>query len=538
MQSRALVVTMVLGTSLVTGGWLLQRGFRGGPVRPVDHARLFDQVREHIQQHYVDSTNTDELYSRAVDGMLRELHDPYTTFLRADRLSRLAESTSGNYAGVGIQMDVRDGWIVVITPIPGTPADRAGVESGDRIVEVEGKGTKGWTQEEAQRALRGAPGTPVNILLERPGRADRIPLRLVRSAIHRSAVGRAVMLGDGVGYVDVDIFSDSTELEVRRAVDSLRAAGMKSLTLDLRGNPGGLLTQGVGVSELFLEPGQPIVRMRGRTPEANRDFADQNRQPWPDLPMVVLIDERSASASEIVAGALQDHDRAVVVGRISYGKGSAQSLYPVGGGALKLTTARWYTPVGRSISKPSSSEEGDEASDDEPESAADSAETLKRRSYRTAAGRTVYGGGGISPDVVAGDTALPPNDRAFADALGSDFGRFRDAMTDYALALKASRAFPSSEAPISPAMRDELWSRMRARGVTMERAVYDSAAPLVSRLLANEVVRYSFGPAAEARRSLGNDPVVKVAMELLSGTDSREELLSRAARRVAPADTR
>jgi carboxyl-terminal processing protease len=538
MRSRALVVTMVLGTSLVTGGWLLQRGFRGGPVRPVDHARLFDQVREHVQQHYVDSTNVDELYARAVDGMLRELRDPYTTFLRADRLSRLAESTSGNYAGVGVQMDVRDGWITVIAPIPGTPADRAGIESGDRIVEVDGKITKGWTQEEAQRALRGAPGSAVQVVVERPGRADRFPIRLVRSAIHRSAVSRVVMLGDGVGYVDVDVFSDSTELEVRRAIDSLRTAGMKTLTLDLRGNPGGLLTQGVGVSELFLDAGQPIVRMRGRTPEANRDFGDQARQLWPDLPMVVLIDERSASASEIVAGALQDHDRAIVVGRISYGKGSAQSLYPVGGGALKLTTARWYTPVGRSISRPLPDGEDGEVAEDEPVTAADSAEALKRRSYRTAAGRTVYGGGGIAPDVVAGDTALPPNDRAFADALGSDFGKFRDAMTDYALALKASKAFPAPDAPITPQMREELWSRMRTRGVKMERAVYDSAAPLVSRLLANEVVRYSFGPAAEARRSLGNDPVVKVAMELLAGTESREELLSRAARRAPPPTSR
>ncbi|HEX6054007.1 MAG TPA: S41 family peptidase, partial [Gemmatimonadaceae bacterium] len=386
MRSRAFVVLMVLSTALVTGGWLVARGLDGAT--SVSGPRLFTEVMAHIQRYYVDSVSTQDLYGKAIDGMLDELNDPHSVFLRADRLARLNENTTGNYGGVGIQIDVRDGWVIVVSPLPGSPAERAGIETGDRIVEVAGKSARNWTIEEARNALRGAAGTSVSFVTERGD--VRRPVTLVRQEIHRSAVGRSMLLSDGVGYVDLDVFSDSTEKELARSIDSLAASGMKSLILDLRQNPGGLLTQGVGVSDLFLDPNQEIVTMRGRLREANRKFVDGAPQRWPNLPIVVLVDEYSASASEIVAGALQDHDRAIVVGRTSYGKGSAQTLYPISGGsALKLTTARWFTPVGRSISK--------QADDEEEESSAPSAPTPKseREKFNTDGGRVVYGGGGI-----------------------------------------------------------------------------------------------------------------------------------------------
>src|SRR5688572_2629004 len=357
MRSRAFVVLGVLSTALVTGGWFFERGLDNGS--GVSGPRLFDEVMTHIERYYVDSVSTSDLYGKAIDGMLDELHDPHSVFLRAERLARLNESTTGNYGGVGIQIDVRDGWVIVVSPLPGSPAERAGIETGDRIVEVGGKSTRNWTMEETRNTLRGVPGTSISIITERAG--SRRPVTLVRQEIHRSAVGRSLLLSDGVGYVDLDVFSDSTEKEVARSIDSLTKAGMRSLVLDLRSNPGGLLTQGVGVSDMFLNRGQPIVSMRGRVREANREFVDGYSQMWPDLPIVVLVDEYSASASEIVAGALQDHDRAVVVGHTSYGKGSAQTLYPItGGSALKLTTAKWFTPSGRSISKPHTSENDEE----------------------------------------------------------------------------------------------------------------------------------------------------------------------------------
>lgn len=517
MRSRAFVVLGILSTALVAGGWLVERGLDGGS--SVSGPRLFDEVMTHIERYYVDSVSTNDLYGKAIDGMLEELHDPHSVFLRADRLARLNESTTGNYGGVGIQIDVRDEWVIVVSALPGTPAERAGIETGDRIVEVAGKSAKGWTMAETRNALRGPPGTSVAIITERAG--TKRPVTLVRQEIHRSAVARSMLLPDGVGFVDLKAFSDSTEKELSRSIDSLSRAGMRSLILDLRQNPGGLLTQGVGVSDLFLDRGQEIVTMKGRVRDANRDFVDGAPQRWPNLPMVVLVDEYSASASEIVAGALQDHDRAVVVGHTSYGKGSAQTLYPItGGSALKLTTAKWFTPSGRSISKPHTAE-GDEDDDTIPSPQA------AREKFKTDAGRTVYGGGGITPDVTAGDTMPVPSELALQNALAKKIPQFRDAVTDYAMSLKGTNTVTSTDFVVTDAMRDALWQGMRQRGIQIDRAVYDAASPLVSRLISYDVERYVFGRPAEQRRIVQDDPIVQRAVELTRGIKTQKDLLAR-----------
>lgn len=519
MRSRAFVVLSVLSTALVTGGWLVARGLDGPS--SVSGPRLFDDVMTHIERYYVDSVSTSDLYGKAIDGMLDELNDPHSVFLRADRLARLNENTTGNYGGVGIQIDVRDGWVIVVSPLPGSPAERAGIETGDRIAEVAGKSARNWTIEETRNALRGPPGSSVQVVTDRAG--VRRPITLVRQEIHRSAVGRSMLLPDGVGYVDLDVFSDSTEKELGRSIDSLARVGMKSLILDLRANPGGLLTQGVGVSDLFLDGGQEIVTMKGRLREANRQFVDGAPQRWPTLPIVVLVDEYSASASEIVAGALQDHDRAIVVGRTSYGKGSAQTLYPISGGsALKLTTARWFTPVGRSISKPASDETDEDGSSPPP-----ATPKADRERFKTDGGRIVYGGGGITPDIEAGDTTTAPNDLAFQNALGRKIPQFRDAITDYAMSLRGTRTLSSPDFAVTDAMRDEVWRRMRQRGIDLDRALYDAAAPLVSRFIAYDVARYVFGRAAEQRRAVQDVPEVQKAAELLRGVSTPKELLAR-----------
>ena len=519
MRSRAFVVLGVLSTALVTGGWFFERGLDNGS--GISGPRLFDEVMTHIERYYVDSVSTSDLYGKAIDGMLDELHDPHSVFLRAERLARLNENTTGNYGGVGIQIDVRDGWVIVVSPLPGSPAERAGIETGDRIVEVAGKSAKDWTIDETRIALRGAPGTSVAIVTERAG--TRRPVSLVRQEIHRSAVGRSLLLPEGVGYVDLDVFSDSTEKELARSIDSLAKAGMRSLVLDLRANPGGLLTQGVGVSDLFLNRDQAIVSMRGRVRETNREFRDGNAQPWPDLPIVVLVDEYSASASEIVAGALQDHDRAVVVGHTSYGKGSAQTLYPItGGSALKLTTAKWFTPSGRSISKPHTAQ-----SDEEDAEESKPVPLAQREKFKTDAGRVVYGGGGITPDIFAGDTVVPATELALQNALGKKIPQFRDAITDYSMSLKGSNMVTSPDFAVTDAMREAVWQRMRQRGIEIDRGVYDAAAPLVSRFISYDVARYVLGRAAEQRRVVLDAQEVQKAVELLRGVKTQKELLAR-----------
>ena len=521
MRSRLFVVLAILGTSIVTGGWLLGRGMRSADANPYAGAKLFDQVVSHIERYYVDSVPPGEIFDKSLVGMLEELGDPHSLYLTPDRLKRLNESTTGIYTGLGVQFDLRDGWPTVIAPLTGGPAERAGLQTGDRIVEIGGKPTKGLTLDEIRVLLRGPVGTSLQVAIERAGASSRIPVSLVRGEIHRRAVRKSALLAGGVGYIEVKIFNDSTALELARNIDSLSNAGMRSLVLDLRGNPGGLLAQGVSVSDLFLDQGKTIVSMRGRIPEANRSFADGTKQRWPSLPLAVLIDDGSASASEIVAGALQDHDRAVLLGTTSYGKGSAQSLYPTTtGGALKLTTARWYTPAGRSIDRPRTPRE-----DDDPDG-----DKAKREKFRTDAGRTVYGGGGITPDVSVGDTALAPEELALQSALGTRIPDFRDALTAYAISLKGAGTIRRPDFEVTPEMLDGLWRLMQQRGFTFDRSIYDGARRLVSVLLARDVARYVFGPAAAAERAIADDQVIQTAVTMATGVTSQGELLERAGR--------
>ncbi len=519
-RSRTIAVAYVLLISLISGAWLIHRGASSGARARVNGARLFDEVFTLVTRSYVDSLPSSALYRRAVDGMLYELGDPYTAFLPPDKLGRLSESSTGNYAGLGLQVDVRDGAVVVITPLPSSPAERAGILTGDRIVEAAGKSTQGWTLTDVGVVFRGRPGETITLRIERPGVAQGFPLTLVRGAIHYSAVRRTALLAPGVGYVDLKAFSDSTTEELSRAIELLRAQGMKSLVLDLRANPGGLLAQGVQVSDLFLESGQKIVSMKGRIPQSNAEFIDRAPQKWASVPLVVLVDNRSASAAEIVAGALQDHDRAAVVGRPTFGKGSAQSVYPLGeSGGLKLTTARWFTPSGRSINRWVKRENEDGFAD------ADADDTKK---FRTDAGRTVLGGGGITPDVEVNDSVRVAEISELQTAPGKHVGKFRDVMTRYALSIKAAGTLRDPAFTVSAEMREELWKRMAASGVDVPKSIYDDASNAVSLLLGYDIARYVFGPEAEFRRRAATDEALAAAIRISVDAGSTKALLERA----------
>jgi carboxyl-terminal processing protease len=416
---------------------------------------------------------------------------------------------------------VRDGLITIVAPLPGGPALEAGIQTGDRIIQVNDKPLHDATVEEAQKALRGAPGSVVKLTIERPGVTAPLKFALTRREIRVRSVQHPMMVANGVGYVALSIFSEESAPDLRRAIDSLRAAGMTSLIFDMRGNPGGLLDQGVGIADLFLDPGQRIVSMVGRTPESSRTYVDREPQRWATMPVTVLVDSNSASAAEIVAGALQDHDRALLVGRTTYGKGSAQNVFPLGSaGAVKLTTALWYTPSGRSIDKRRAAQ-ADSASGDT---------TKARPRYRTDDGRTVLGGGGITPDVILPTVGIVTSDTVFTRALDSQIPQFRDALTDYALSLKASGAIKQRDFAVTPEMRAELLRRMRSRGITIDAKTYDAAGSLIDRVLGYEVARYVFGENAEFARRLKDDPGVAAAIKLTAGAGSPKALLQRSAR--------
>jgi carboxyl-terminal processing protease len=519
-RSRVAGAALVFVLALVSGGWLVQRGTEDRQPSLYQTARLFDEVRARILRDFVDSLSEDQLYRKAVDGVLYELNDPHTRFLPEDRLEQLSETTSGNVAGVGLQVDIRDEWVVVMGALPGSPAERVGFQPGDRVVEIDGKAARNLTLEEAQRLLRGAVGTRVTLIVDRPGAAAHFRVTLARTRLHVSAVRRSAMITPEVGYIELRAFSDSTAIEVQRAVNDLRRRGMRSLVLDLRRNPGGLMDQGVKVADLFLDRGAAILRTTARAPEESREYFAQTAQQWPDLPITVLVDGRSASATEIVAGALQDHDRAAIIGTPTYGKGSAQTVFPLAGGGLKLTTARWYTPSGRTIMRrfPRETEFG--IMDDMPR---------ERPRFRTLGGRLVRGGGGIVPDVIVGDTLPDRREMALNAAIAGRAQAFRGALGDVATAVQRNRMIQSPNFQVGQELHDMLYERLERRDVHIPRVVFDDVAPVISRQLSYEIARTLFGPDAEFQRRSTDDLVLRSALRIAHGARTARDPLRRIA---------
>jgi carboxyl-terminal processing protease len=530
-RQRVAITTIIAAAAFLSGGWLMQQSSQGGSV--YQQARLFDDVLSHVAEYYVDSLDERRLYRMAIDGMLRELRDPYTGFLDGRELRSLSEQTTGNYGGVGLQIEYRDGAILVVSPLADSPAERAGITTGDRIVEVDDSSTARWNQDRAVRALRGTPGSQVRITVERPGVSARLSFTLTRAQIHARSVRLATLLDDRVGYVELYGFSESTARELRQAIDSLRRVGMRSLILDLRWNPGGLLEEGVGVAELFLDPSQEIVATRGRAPGATRRFVDREPQPYPDLPVVVLINGASASASEIVAGALQDHDRAVIVGTTSFGKGMVQSVFRLSSDAsLKMTTSKWYTPSGRSIQRPFRNGEPRDPDDEVAEADSTPVET-----FRTGRGRIVRGGGGIAPDVVVRpDSAEILMRNRLQQALGRDVVKYTDALAAFALGARGRQAVSSPTFRVTPEMRSELLRLLTERGVRLEREVLDESWPFIERQLGAQTARFVFGRGGEVRRQAADDPVLAAANRLAARARTPAELFQLAVE-AAPAPT-
>lgn len=523
---KGLLVVGIVLVALVSGGWLLQH--ESEPVGSVyRQARVFEDVLAHVADYYVDSIDERQLYQMAIDGLLDRLHDPYSVFLKREDFRALSEATSGNYGGLGIQIDVRDGWITVIAPLPGTPAESAGIKSGDQVIALDGRSTEGWKNDQAVKELRGTPGSTVELRVRRVGVEQPLTFKITRATIHIHSVYMSQMLDDRVGYIALSPVSETSASELTQAILDLTKKGMKALLLDLRGNPGGLLDQGIAVSDLFLDPDQEVVETRGRTPSSSKVFRDSKPQRWPDLPIVVLVNGGSASAAEIIAGALQDHDRALLVGAPTFGKGLVQSLWQLTPEtALKLTTARWYTPSGRTIQRKSKNEADQEAQVELAEQGRDTTQPDTTQLFHTDAGRVEYGGGGIRPDLFVPADTLSSSERTFVKVLGSKITVYRDVLSSYSLELKGSGLLKDPSFLVTDEMVRTVVNRLRARNVEMSDSVVAGARTLIRRELGYEAVQYAFGRTAEFHRRVADDHQIREALALARRAKSPRDLLT------------
>jgi len=469
---------------------------------------VFMEILKRVEASYVEQVDPSKAIKGAVDGMLHDL-DPYSQYLDEQDWKALQDVTRGEFSGIGIVVGVRDGYPVVISPIEGSPAWRAGLRSGDIIVRIDGKPSSGLSIEGAAKLLRGPKGTAVKVAVAREGEDGEHEVEIVRREIETRSVPYSFVFSGDLGYVRLSNFSEKSGEEVRTAVQNLRTRGARRFVLDLRLNPGGLLDQAVDVSEQFLPRGSVVVSTRGRLRAEEQKFKADG--PAPDLssPLVVLVDEGSASASEIVAGALQDLDRALLVGRVTFGKGSVQSVFPLRGNttALKLTTALYYTPSGRSIHRIRTKPNALAAEDDEEGADGASADsTAARPAFRTAGGRTVFGGGGITPDIDLAADSLPP--------LSAQIER---RTLTFRFANKWMNQHPKATVPGK--LPDEVWNEfvdwVRSEKVAGTPAEFAAQRDILERSVRRELARRSVGDAAAARVALEGDPVFLKAAEVL-----------------------
>ncbi len=437
-RRQLMLAAAILLAGSLTGGLLAPR-LDAAAGTADERLKTFSQILGTIQDRYIEEVSPEVAIEGAIRGMLKTL-DPHTNFLNAADYQDMMEEQHGSFSGLGIVISkpTVDRPLTVISPIEGTPAFRAGIRPGDVISQIEGVDTLDMSVDQAMKRLRGAKGTRVNITVTRPGEDVPLHFTITRDDIPTRSVPYAFLIRPGIGFVRVTNFTQTTDRELEEKLGTLKSEGMDRLILDLRGNPGGLLEQAVRVADKFLTKGQKIVYTRGRIRGSDQEYLATGVGTHIDFPLIVLVNKYSASASEIVAGSVQDHDRGLIIGKSTWGKGLVQTVYPLSQrSALALTTAHYYTPSGRLIQRDYNSLEdyyylsGDE---EEPEE-----ERIPTEQRRTDSGRVVYGGGGITPDILVDNPRLGKflrqleNERVFFD-FAVEYGvSHRDLPRDFVL---------------------------------------------------------------------------------------------------------
>jgi carboxyl-terminal processing protease len=484
---------------------------------------LFTQVFALIRQDGVDSLGADALYEKAARGLVHTIGDPYAELYTRDQLASFnREDLGGAYGGLGMQIEDHEGRATISRVFPHGPAAIGGLRAGDVIAGIDTASVRGWALDRVSKSLLGAPGTSVTVVVDRLGADAPIRSRFVREVVHQPSVPFATMLSGGIGYVPLRVFSQSAAQEVHDATTRLMASGARGIILDVRDNGGGSLDQALAIANFFLPEGAELASVRERT-GAPQVYRSSFRPLTTTLPVLVLIDGGSASATEIVAGALQDHDRALILGTTSFGKGLVQTLFPLQGGyGLKLTTGRWYTPSGRSIQKPRKLMPDGRLVEVNADSAPSDTARAARPVYHSDHGRVVYGGGAITPDVVVAGDTLSDADRALLKSIAPA------SQAAYLAAYGMAQQLASTVRPdfaVQAPWRDTLFARWRAAKVPVTRAQFDAARPLIDRLLVDRITELAFSDSAAFARRIGDDHQLTRALDLMHQARSQADLL-------------
>lgn len=565
--SAIIVLTVIL---ITVGGWVSNWVSAYSPdyyYQVQKNVELFGRLYQEISKKYVEEVDPKNFMRAGIDGMLATL-DPYTVLIEKEDNDELQIMSSGKYGGLGMRIGMRAGWPTVVEPpFDGTPALRAGIREGDEIVEVDHESTKGKSISAVANLLRGEIGSEVYLKISREGEEDPIEFRLIRAEIVITDVAYAGLIKDGIGYIRLSHFSRNAGKDMENAIRRLKKEGLTALILDLRSNPGGLLDAAVSVSENFVPKGELIVSTQGRSEGSVQKYYSEKSPILEDLPLVVLVNGYSASASEITAGAIQDLDRGVILGSRTFGKGLVQTVIPLSGdAALKITTARYLVPSGRSIQDPtryikdpgkillSAEAEAHNQTEQADSSVTDAEKQASKKAFYTEHGRKVYGGDGIHPDVAVEDEQLSPYELAL----------LRKTMPfQFAVIYAAQHPELQRDFPVSEEMLNEFRGFLKEKGfkytsqgeealkgieeIAQKEGYLASASPSLDELkniieqhkiteftrshdfireeLEQEISAKLWGTKAKIESTFDDDPVILRAVELLHHTDQYKAIL-------------
>jgi carboxyl-terminal processing protease len=496
----------------------------------------FKDVLSLTEKFYVEDVDTQKLTESAVNGMLNQL-DPHSVYIPASQLTKVNEEFQGSFEGVGIEYQVLNDTLLVVSPIVGGPSEALGILSGDKIVKINDTSCVGITQSGVQSKLRGPKGTRVRVAIVRTGIKELLDFEIVRDKIPIYTVDSGFMLDEQTGYINVTRFAATTHDEFVSGVGKMKSAGMKRLVLDLRGNPGGYLEQAFRMADELMPKGKKIVYTKGRRPEFSEEYTSSGNGKFEDVTLIVLVNNGSASASEIVSGAVQDWDRGLIVGETTFGKGLVQRQYDLkDGSAFRLTIARYFTPSGRIIQRPYGDDkmkyqrEAFERDENEGENVTHDAEKDSTRAiFKTAAGRKVYGGGGITPDYIVKADRLSE----YSVQLRSKniFLQYADKYLDHhGPDLKAkygkNAAQYVSEFEVTQKMLDEIQSLAKSKGIEFKQDLYDKDLKYIKAFTRAYIGRSLFGNEGSARVMLGVDNQFQKALTLFPEAEKISRNLS------------